>query len=307
MKHRIFYPGELIHSYQRSADHGVLFYNVCDRLVFFTLFCTMARRHGVHVYKLVQMPDHIHHSTVSRTEQQLSAFVRDYTALFAREYNGSFNRKGPVFERRFNFAPKRGDKAVRTNLLYLDNNPVERKLVGNAEEYQWNYLAYAASDHPFSDKIVLRHSSMPLRRAMKRVEWLHKNGRYIPYNLLRSLFVSLPDNREKDQLTDYIITTYSCINHQASARYFGGYDQELLAAHSNTGSEYDISEGFIGKSDVYYDRFPNLLRNELADIHDLLSASDIKKREWFRILRGKTGAPVRQISAFLHLPVDIKQ
>ena len=306
MKSRLFIRKAVNHCYQRSADRGVLFYNVCDRLLFFTIFSVMARRHNVRVYKLVQMPDHIHHSTSARSVRHLSAFVRDYTAMFAREYNSISGRQGAVFEARFSNALKRSDKVVRTNLLYLDNNPVERKLVKCAEEYQWNYLAYAVSSHPFSEKIVLRVASMPLRRALKRVAWMHQNGQYLPYSILRKLFDSLPDDRERDQLIDYIVTTYSVIDHKESTRYFGGYDQEVLAARSNTGSEYDISEGFIGKSDLYYDQFSAILRKELTEIHDLFKASADKKGEWFQLLREQTDAPGKQIAAFLHLPVEVK-
>lgn len=303
MKKRGFIREVVTHCYQKTDDLGVLFYNESDRLLFFTIFCVKATRHRVRVYKLVQMPDHIHYSVSAWNARQLSAFVRDFTAIFAREYNSISGRQGAVFAARFGSALKRGDKAVRTHLLYLDNNPAERKLVKYAEDYRWNYLAYAVSSHPFSEKIVLRNASMPLRRALKRVAWLHRDGRYLPYSLLRKLFDSLPDQRERDQLIDYIVTTYSVIDHKTSTRYFGGYDQEVLAAHSNTGSEYDISEGFIGKSDLYYEQFSAILSKELTDLHDIYKASPDQKREWFQLLRRHTDAPGKQIAAFLHIPL----
>lgn len=307
MKDRLFFKDVPNHCYQRTIDHGVLFYTVRDHLVFFTIFCTMARRHKVEVYKLVQMPDHIHHTTVAKKREQLCAFARDYAALFAREFNRSFGREGPLFEETFKSAPKIGDKKIRTNLLYLDNNPVERKLVKHAAEFQWNYLAYAESKHPFSEKIKLRFASMPLRRALKRVAWLHRNGQYLRYEMLQRLFRSLPNDRERDQLTDYIVNTYSVIRHDKSTRFFDGYQQELLAAQSNTGSEYDIAENFIGKSDAYYGLFTAILHKNggLVDIHDLFTASDEQKRQWMELLRRETDAPTKQIAAFLHLPVEI--
>lgn len=308
MVDRTFYPNALNHCYQRTADRGVLFYDVCDRLLFFTVFCVMARRHQVKVYKLVLMPDHIHHSTTTHTKEQLSAFARDYSAVFAREYNSAFGRKGPVFKVPFQFAPKRGDKSIRTNLLYLDNNPVERKLVTQAESYRWNFLAYGGSTHPFSEAIVLRHASMPLRRALQRVDGEHRQNRYLSYRLLRNLFDSLPEDKERNQLTDYIINKYSVIDHAASFRYFGGFEQEVQAAHFTTGSEYDINEGFIGKSDRYYSLFSRILRQDagLTDIHAPLTAPDAQKWEWFNLLQRKTDAPVKQIAAYLHLCVETK-
>lgn len=308
MKDRKFYKQALNHCYQRSKDHGVIFYTVRDHLVFFTIFCTMARRHGVHVYKLVQMPNHIHHSTVARSLRQLTNFVRDYTSLYAREVNHGFGRTGPLFDAHFGSAPKRDEKTIRTHLLYLDNNPVERKLVQLAQDYQWNYMAYAANDHPFSEPVKLRFASMPLRKALKRVAWLRAHNQYLRFDMLDKLFKSLPNNKERDQLVDFIITTYSAIEHQKAAAFFGGYEKEEQAAQYNTGSEYDINEVFLGKSDTVYALFADLLHRkaDVEDIHDILTATTEQKKKWQDLLTRETNAPARQIAAFLHLPVEIK-
>ncbi len=53
----------------------------------------MAARHKVQVVKLVQMPDHIHHSTYAYDDVHLANFVRDYTSVFVREYNRAFHRR----------------------------------------------------------------------------------------------------------------------------------------------------------------------------------------------------------------------
>lgn len=308
MKRRKFKKVVLNHCYQRSSDHGVLFYNIRDHLVFFTVFSTIAVRYDVRVVKLVQMPDHIHHSTIASNMADLSGFIRDYTSIFAKEYNKSFHRKGPLFEERYGNALKLSDKAVRTNLLYLDNNPVERKLVTRPEDYQFGYLAYRASDHPFSEKIRLRYASMPLRRALRQVKSLHNGGQHLTYQVLTKMFDTLSDPMEKDQLTDYIINTYSVIDHSLSSRYFGGYENELLAAASNTGSEYDISESFIGKDDRFYAQFSSMLKTHgmVQDIHEILSMEEQQKFDCFMTLRRFTSAPNRQIAAYLHLPVETK-
>lgn len=307
MKSRSYLPAALNHCYQRTSGHGVLFYTVHDHLVFFSIFCTMARRHQVHVLKLVQMPDHTHHSTFAPTRDQLRAFQRDYTSAFAKEYNRTFRLSGPVFETPFSYAQKRSDKDIRSNLLYLDNNPVERKIVKQAEEYRWNYLAYAQSDHPFSEKVRLRYASMPLRRALERVRYLRSKDRYLTYPLLKKMFDSLPSKLEKEQLTDFIICTYSVIDHAAAVRYFGGYEAELISAHSTTGSEYDITEGFIGKSDAHYKELATLALkdNKYKDIHDILSLTEKEKYRLLDTLKRKSDVPEKQIRAFLHLSVEV--
>ena len=47
MKTRKVYPGEVHHVCQQTIDGVLVFYSVSDYLVFFTIYCTVARRLGV--------------------------------------------------------------------------------------------------------------------------------------------------------------------------------------------------------------------------------------------------------------------
>ena len=307
MTDRRFFPGEVNHCYQRTADHGVLFYSVSDHLMFFTIYCMVALRHHVKVLKLVQMPNHIHHSVIAGSVGQLSAFCRDVASIFAREYNRSHGLTGPVFERPFGSAPKRGKKAIRSHLIYLDNNPVERKLTDRPQAYRWNYLGFAESDHPFSEKILLRKASMPMRRALSRLQSLHRDNQYLTYPVLQGLFKSLPEDREREQLTDYIINLYSIIDHRSATQFFGGFKNEIQAAQSVSGNEYDLKESFVGKSDSCYAMFTSLLlkTGRFKDIHQILLLPEPEKRALFQYLHENTLVQPRQIASYLHLPVEI--
>ena len=298
------HDGIFYHCYQRPKDRGVIFYTVSDHLLYFTIFCTVIPKYSVTILKLVQMPDHIHHSMIENRYGHLGSCLDLITSLFVREYNKAHGRKGPMFDTPFGRAPKKTDKSIRTNLTYLDNNPVERQLVTWAEDYRWNYLAYAVSDHPFSQRILLRKASMPLRMALKLVKSHHSKGRYLTGTLLKRLFDSLPDKTECEQLTDYIISTYSVIDHKAASSYFKSYENELITAHANTGSEYDIKEHFIGRSDACYVKMTRTLlaSGMVKDIHDVYSMTPEEKRKAFRYLNSRIDAPGKQIAAFLHIP-----
>ena len=161
-QNRKCYRGVLNHCYQRTVNGEVLFYTKADYLVFFTIFCITAAHHPVRVLKLCQMPDHIHASVVVDRRRDLSAFVHDYTTCFARENNRTCHRTGPLFQSPFGSVPKPGEKKTRSNLIYVDNNPVERLLSERAEDYQWNYIAYAVSDHPFSEPFRPSAASKPI-------------------------------------------------------------------------------------------------------------------------------------------------
>lgn len=305
MKKRKVFDAVPNHCYQRSVNNQVIFYSISDFLLFYTVFCTAAKRHHVVVLKLVLMYDHIHHSTMAPSMEELSAFTRDYTSVFVKEFNPVCHRDGPLFDTPYGSAPKFGDKKIRSNLIYLDNNPVERKLTKLAEDYQWNFLAYGNDPYPFSTKILLRKASMPLRRALKRVKSIHESGLHLTYTVLQNLFKSLPYDYERRQLTDYIINLYSVIDHEAAIRFFGSYQNEVLAAHSTTGAEYDINEVFIGKSDACYNQMSAILRKDglFDDIHDVLALPLEEKMRWFQVLSHRTHATREQIAGFLHMPL----
>ena len=299
---RHFSSGIVNHVYQRPIDRSVIFYNISDFLVFFTIICTVAPRYRVSVLRLCQMPDHVHGSFVAERKKDLFSFVRDYSSIFAREHNETCHRKGPFFQSPFGSTPKRGDKKARSNFIYVDNNPVERKLCERAEQYRWNYLAYAWSDHPFSEPYHPKTATNAMKRAVGLVKAKHTAGEHLPYVLLQRLFKPLA-RKEREQLVDIIIATYSVIKHEEVFRYFDSPDDMLTAIHSTTGSEHDINEIFVGTDDRWYARMAHIVMRQynLSDIHDMLAFSGEKKYEAFLLLRQKTLAPAEQIAIFLRM------
>lgn len=302
MKRRKLFKEVLYHCYQRTADRGILFYTVSDHLVFFTVYCTLARKWGIRVLALCQMPDHIHDSVQGRHAADIGSFKREANAAFARRWNRRCSRRGTVMESPFSCAPKVGDKIIRTNLIYVGNNPVERSLAGKAELYRWNYLAYAVSDHPFSDQLVLRKARWSLLKAVREVKAMRQNERPLEYAQLQRMFTPL-DERERRQLVDFIISSYNVIDYQETLRYFGGYEEFLTALHATTGSEYDILEEQTGKSDRHYQRMSAALIEAgiLQDLHVLPGLCADEKYRLFLFLRDKVSAPGAQIAKFLHV------
>ena len=299
---RRFYRGIVNHLYQIAIEGDVIFYSISDHLVYFTIFCSFAEKYDIHVLKLCQMPDHIHGSVVTDRKSNLSAFERDVTAVFAREHNEVCHRKGPFFKSPFGSVPKYGDKKARSNLIYVDNNPVERRICEKAEQYRWNYLAYAACDHPFSEPFRARDASNAMLRAVRIVEDRHAHGLHLPYALLQRMFGPL-GIKEKRQLVDIIINTYSVIDYEESIRFFGSLENMLTAVHSTTGSEHDLNEVFVGKDDSWYRRMTEIVMEQtgLSDIHGMLAFSSEQKYALFQLLRRETLATSEQIAKFLRI------
>ena len=301
-RRRRFTEGAAHHIYQRTVGGFNLFYDIEDYLVYFTIFSTSARKYHVTVLGLCLMFDHVHMLLQSDTRLQMSEFVRQVTSMFAREQNTDVGRKGNLFQARFGSASKRGLKMFRTSVAYLFNNPVEKQLCSRAEEYIWNFLAYAVSEHPFSSPVIKKNISQALRHALKEVKTARDEERHLRYGQLTRMFGKL-NGPERMQLMDYIITLYNPIEYEELIKCYGSYKDMLIAVNSNTGSEYDIKEERSRFSDMEYISMLNILR----DVEGIKSARKVTGYEYdekirlLYILKSHLSSPESQLRKFLHL------
>ena len=196
LKTRRCQGGILNHCYQNTVNGNVLFYTVSDYLVCFTTLCVTARRYGIRILTLCLMPDHVHQGLIAGCSPELSSYFRDFTTSCSKSHNAVFNEKGQLFNRPFGSALKYGAKKSRTLLAYIGNNPVERRLCIKAEQYRWNFLAYAKSRNPFSEKLVVRRASYKMKLALKEIKGQFHLSKPLSYNLLQRLFKDLDEKEE---------------------------------------------------------------------------------------------------------------
>lgn len=295
------------HTYQRSVSGFNIFYEVEDYLVYYTIFSVMSRRYGMVVYGLCLMIDHIHTLTTTSSCKTFSKFMSNVAIQFVKEYNRYHNRVGPLFSECFGSAPKAGLKRLRTAIAYLFNNPVERLLCKRAQEYRWNFLAYAASDNPFSDPLVLKKASRRLRRALKEVDGTLKRNEYMTYVQLKRMFVGM-DAREKNQLIDYIIVRYNIIRYEdLTTKCYDGYENMLMAINSNAGSEYEVQELRYGRSDAEYRYLYKYVHEKgFKDAGEVISLPSDSKFKLMVDMMNETSVSKLQICKFLHLKVALK-
>lgn len=266
------------HIYQNTMGGVLLFYDDYDRLVYYTAFAVTARKYQAQVLAISLMYDHTHSSVRLKDPARLGDFVRDYTSLYAIEFNRDINRHGPLFQCAYGNAPKAGAKAIRTNIAYLD------------------------TPNPFSPKIDRSHVSKRLLRSLKRVAAFSNSNAYLSYRILRSLFDGLT-GEEKEQLTDHIIFTYLPLDKEELFVLYGDYENMLTAINSNTGSEYDIKEDFDNSPHtIYRDLLKVCLHSSFADNPKaMLVLRQSEKRRIADILQNKTGATFWQLKKFLGL------
>ena len=255
------------HIYQRARHGFVVFYNTRDCLVFFTIFSIKATRHNIKVLGLCLMFNHIHIIVEAPDNTMVAAFMRDVMSRFAMLYN----------------------------------NPVEDGLCRKAEEWQWNFLAYAQSACPFSDKLTLKRATKKLRRSTEQARDLRKSGCILGYEAIDSLCKEL-DATEKKQMTDYIINLYSVINFSSTTSFYGNYSKMSRAFESNTGSEYDIAESYENHSGPSYRKMSQYASK---DIYSLL-CQPIESREKY-LAELLQNCKVKRLHAMRFLHIDSEE
>lgn len=304
MRGRIsFRQGAIQHIYQNTVDGVLIFYSVRDFLVFFTTFATVSRHYDIRILGICLMFDHIHLLVEARNKACLDRFVSHYTSWFVRQYNEWYGLKGSLFNRAYGLASKVSDKDIRSAIAYLYNNPVERLLCLRAEQSRWNFLAFGERPYPFSSPIRLDKARAPMRRAVEEVKISRKDERPLNYAQLKRITRHLTP-AEQQQLTDFAISTYNCIDYQDLIYRFDDYGSLLTALSTTTGSEHGLKETFVGRSDKIYQQMTTFLLEShcISNPDDLLRMPLEKRRELFEPLWIWSGVSRRQVEKYLHLP-----
>lgn len=300
-KRKIIPRGVAVHVFQRASHGFVVFYNSKDSLVFFTIFCVLAVRHNVRVLGLCIMHNHIHILLEDVTSDEVANFMRNLNSWFTKVYNFRYGLSGNLSDT-YGLSVKKDDKAVRTALAYVNNNPVESRMCHRAEEWRWNFIAYAGSKHPYSEKVALSRASAGLRRSIKKVEYFRAAGKPLLYERLDELFDPLR-GKEKRQLIDFIVQKYSCIDFSRAVSFYGSYEKMIGAFSFNTGSEYDLDEPFDPKSGQAYSKMTRCLADDkrFKDIGDIFRGPFEIRFEYFGELVNRCLVSPAHAKKFLHV------
>lgn len=299
---RLFNADTLQHIYQISNFGRVIFYREEDYLLYYTILFVYSRRFNIKIAKICLMINHIHLLIFAENNSSLSKFMSAVTSVFVREYNSEIGRKGSLFSNQFGCASKEGGKKIRSCFLYIDNNPQEKKICKYAEDYRWNFLQYYYSNNPFSSKLVVRNQSYHFCQAYSFVNICRRKGVVLNYAIQRSIFCKLSFS-EKEQMIDYIITSYKVIEYSMIEKYFGNKNDYLIALHSDTGKEFDLEEQWEKFS---YRPFYNMIeivkqKGYIGSNHLFEKMSDKELRIIIDTIRRKNNYSADLISMFLHI------
>lgn len=287
------------HTYQRAVSRSVIYYSTADRLVHLTVISMMARKYGVRITAIAFMFDHLHKQVYIDDPVAFMKFENESTSIFVREYNKDKGRTGRLWDR-LGKAAKKGTKIIKTNINYIANNHVERKLCKRVEDTRWNLLAYYKNSHPFSSKIILSKASRQMRRAVAEVKSLHDKDKWLNYQELHRLFDGLR-RVEIGQLTDFILYLYNPIDFNLLFSLYGNFGNMLVAMNSNTGNEYDLKEEFSPWPDTaYVDMIYAISKLRPGrPVKEILRLPSTEKQKLSRLLLEMTSANEEQVKKLL--------
>jgi len=301
MRRRYFFkPNVPCHVYSRGFKSFCIFYDLSDFLVFTSIYYYYSRKYGIRTIALCLMINHYHCVVLAPSKTAFSRFIQTVESVFAKRYNEAHKRSGPVFWRRFGWAPKEIGKRARSCITYVMNNPVAGKLCKTALEYKWNYLAYFNNSNPHSTKYVRRKSSRRMVRTVDYWKAISRGGAgYLGYQEVGLMFKDL-NPTEVQQLTDLLVSHFNPIDYEEMIKYYGSYEDAILAMKANTGDEHDLKEDWDDYS-VYRRMLAVTRQNGHTGMVNFEAVSD--QSELRRIIDCilSTGANKRQIRKFLHL------
>lgn len=248
------------------------------------------------------MVDHIHILIIAENAEDMAGFMRDFSSTYVLNFNVSSGRSGQLLHKSYGNAPKRGEKKVRSTIIYIGNNPVEKKLCTSAEEYRWNFIPYILAPFPYSGKRILRHMENSIRRLCKEITECWKRNEYLTQDRLHRMFSGLSDG-DIEFLTDFIITKFWCLEESVMISYFKDIRSMISAMASTTGSEHDIRETFVPESDTAYREMAAVIKRALPDlpVRQIISFPPERKIKVASYLKQTTAASHNQICRFLHI------
>lgn len=290
---------DVLHIYQRSVDKGVIFYTLEDRLVYYTVSACKAKKYGVKVSAAAIMFTHIHQSIQVSSLEVVQKYLHDSDTAFSKMYNNRYHRKGRFFQNRPGVSRKSSAKAIRSNLIYVFNNHVEKGLCQRAEHERWCFLPYSVSENPFSEPLCRKRCGKELRKFLNLVDRRLKKYQNLTYRDLDKILPRLR-TQEKAQFVDYIVWKYAWVDFSLSLSMFGSLNALLVAAASTSGGEYDIQEEFSKESDVAYMNLINYAERA-GFINKVYSTQFSNLTDMAYEIRKRTGASMSQLRKFFHI------
>ncbi|MCI5825364.1 MAG: transposase [Arcanobacterium sp.] len=126
----------LYHVWTRGVGKQLIFENDDDRQIFLRILRWALEHFGCELHAYCLMDNHVH-VLVRAADGQLSAFMQQLQALYARAFNQAHEREGSLFQPRFGSEPVETDRYYLGVVRYILLNPEEAG-ISRHDSYPWS-------------------------------------------------------------------------------------------------------------------------------------------------------------------------
>ncbi len=129
------------HCMLRGINKQDIFFEKEDYLKFQDIIRKTKETHLYQLYSYVLMPNHIH-LEIKDEGQKISQIIHSIATSYATYFNKKYERKGHVFENRFQSKNVENTVYIFNLVRYIHQNPLKAG-IGKMEKYQWSsYFEY---------------------------------------------------------------------------------------------------------------------------------------------------------------------
>jgi REP element-mobilizing transposase RayT len=134
---RLEYPGALYHVTARGVQQGAIHLDDVDRACFLKLVARTLAIGGARALAFCLMGNH-YHFVLQTSAANLSALMQRINSGYSLALNRRHDRRGHVFEGRFNAIHVDRDAYLPEVCRYVDLNPVRAGLCGSPDDWHWS-------------------------------------------------------------------------------------------------------------------------------------------------------------------------
>ena len=132
---------KIYHCMLRGINQQDIFIEKQDYLKFQEIIESTKKKFLYKLYSYVFMPNHVH-LEIKDENQKLSQIIHSLTTSYANYFNKKYQRKGHLFENRFQSRNVENPYYILNLVRYIHQNPVKAG-ISSIDKYYWSsYLDY---------------------------------------------------------------------------------------------------------------------------------------------------------------------
>ena len=134
----LYTKNSFYHIYNRGNNKKLIFYEVGDYERFVKRLFQYKKDYDLEIYAYCLMPNHFHLLIrLGRHEEAISKYIHRCMTSYVMYFNKKYGFVGRLFQGPFRVKKLSTVKSILRVILYIENNPVDAKLVKASSDYRW--------------------------------------------------------------------------------------------------------------------------------------------------------------------------